>query len=321
MEAYMSRLLMTYKMFPCSIAKYFRRAAESLGHEIWTAGTFDATLPWGLDRDYSAHIDTPDYEIPQGFTFFPIEPLLADCPFTPDAIISIDAGLSILSVKETNIPNTIVLTDPHALPQHYIDNIPNYDLVVCMQQFYADKFEFDREGYKHPMLWIPYAADNWYHTWGGTNFDNREFDACIVSGLLYENRRKGIEMMRAAGLNVFQTHGLLGYEMAVPYNNSVIAYNWSSEKDLPARFFEGLAMRNLVLTNRVPDLAAFDGLVEGQHYVAFDTHDEMLEKAKYYAAHRDEAWIIASRGYGAYWAQEHTYINRMTRILDCLGVK
>lgn len=317
----MAKLLLTYKMYPVSIAKYFRRAAESLGHEIWTAGTFDATLPWGLDKDYTAYIDTPDYEIPQGFTCFPIEPLLADCPFTPDAIISFDAGLSILSVKETQIPNAIVLTDPHALPQHYIEGIPNYDLVVCMQQCYMDKFEFDREGRRHPILWVPYAADHVYHIWNGTDFSNREFDVCIISGLLYENRRKGLEMMHAAGLNVFQTHGLLGSEMTVPYNNSVIAYNWSSEKDLPARFFEGLAMRNLVLTNRVPDLPLFDGLVDGFHYVSFGTHDELLAKATYYATHRDEAWVIASRGYGAYWAQEHTYVNRMARILDCLGVK
>lgn len=316
-----SKLLLTYKMYPVSIGKYFRRAAEALGYTVWTAGTFDPTVPWGLDRDYSAHIDTPDYIIPDGFTFFPIEPLLADCPFTPDAIISFDAGLGILGVKETNIPNAIVLTDPHALPQHYIQSIPQYDLVVCMQQYYAEKFEFDREGRKHPMLWVPYAADHEYHTWNGTDFTDRNFDACIVSGLLYEQRRKGIELMRSGGLNVFQTHGLLGKEMAEPYNNAVIAYNWSSEQDLPARFFEGLAMRNLVLTNRVPDLDGFDGLKDGVHYVAYDDYESLLRKANYYARHRDEAWDIASRGYGAFWAQEHTYLNRMSKILDCLGVK
>jgi spore maturation protein CgeB len=142
----------------------------------------------------------------------------------------------------------------------------------------------------------------------------------VISGLMYANRKAGFEAMTDAGLVTYQDSGLLLDQASEAYGESIIAYNWSSERDLCARFWEGLAMRNLVLTNRLDELQHFPELQEGVHYEAFGSIDELVDKAKYYSANRDAAWKIASRGYAAFYASNHTYTQRIGLLLDAMGL-
>lgn len=303
----MAKILMSYKHYPVTIAKFFKNALINSGHQVWTVGTFSDTVPWDVTKDYSKHIDRPDLIVEDGVAY-PVELAMLECPFSPDAIISIDAGFYLLGCKSYEIPNAVVLTDPHALGEHYARGSKlQYDKIFNMQNCYKLDNEF----------WLPYAFEPKLHYWTGTNFNNREYNVCILSGLLYPQRRAAIDAMRSLGLSVYQDSGIL-YEDGTPlYNNAVVAFNWSSQQDLCARFFEGLAYRNLVIANRVPDMSII-GLDEGRDYVAFSDMEELIDKVTYYSVHKDEAWEIASRGYAKVWAGGHTYTNRVNTILDVL---
>ena len=311
-------LIVTQRFFPLTIGRYIRWALEDLGYNIWTAGTFSDTIPWAAEKDYSAYIDYPDFETPEDLNPCPIEPIIAACPFKPDAILSIDASFNCLGVKETNIPNALILTDPHALESWYRDALSQYETIVCMQETYKHLFAHDMNGYPKVLFTMPYAADHKRHYWNGKDFTNRPYDVGIVSGLIYKERGEGLRAMEKAGLKVAVEKGVLYEEYSEWYGNTKIAFNWSSERDLCARFWEGMAMRNLVLTNRIPELQCFPDLKENVHYLAYGSVDECVEKALYYTAHQDEAWAIASAGYSAMWAGNHFWTQRVSLLMDVL---
>lgn len=312
------KLIVTGRHYPLSIMRYMKWALLELGHEIWSAGTFDPTIPWAADRDFSRFIDKPDYETPSDMFSWTAKDVVNNCPFNPDAIISVDAAYYLIGAKETGIPNICILTDPHALPDHYKQSIEHYDKIACMQQCYAHLFETTPSGRAVPVWWLPYAADAKRHFWVGSNFDARPVDVEILSGLMYPERQAGFDALGAAGLVTFQEKGILYEDASEAYGQSVMAFNWSSQNDLCARFFESLAMRTLTITNRVPDLKLFSDLQEDVHYVAFSSVDELVDNATYYARNRDAAWRIASAGYGAWWAGNHSWTQRMSLVLDVL---
>lgn len=311
-------LIVTGRHYPISIMRYMKWALKELGVNIWTAGTFDPTVPWASHIDYSDLIDKPDYETPSDLFCWDARDVLAQCPFKPDAILSVDAGYFLVGANQLGVANAVCLTDPHALSQHYKNSIEQYDLVFCMQEFYRHLFETTPDGRDVPNIWLPYAADPKRHYWSGSDFSARPIDVAILSGLMYPNRQLGFDTLGAVGLNTLQDKGILFEEASEWYSNSVMAYSWSSEQDLCARFFESLAMRTLTICNRVPDLQMFGDLQEDTHYVAFSDVDELLEKAVYYAKNRDAAWKIASAGFGAFYSGNHSWTQRMSLVLDVL---
>ena len=67
---------------------------------------------------------------------------------------------------------------------------------------------------------------------------------------------------------------------------------------------------------RHPDLA---GLYDEGHEVeAWSDIDELVEKARYYLAHEDEALAIAERGHKR-WKADHTWERRFCALLDALA--
>lgn len=303
----MAKILMSYKHYPVTIAKFFRNALLDAGHQVWTVGTFSDTVPWDTTKDYSRHIDTPNLIVDDWVQGYPVELAVEQCGFNPDCIISIDAGFHLIGCKNYDRPNAVVLTDPHALGQYYEQSKLNYNKIFNMQKYYKTSSEF----------WLPYAFEPKSHYWMGEDFDNRTYDVCILSGLLYPERRIAIDAMRSLGFSVYQDSGILYEDGTRLYNNAVIAFNWSSQQDLCARFFEGLAYRNLVIANRVPDMVDI-GLTENLDYVAFDDIEELIDKVSYYSINKDKAWEIASRGYAKVWSGGHTYHHRVNTILDVL---
>jgi hypothetical protein len=157
--------------------------------------------------------------------------------------------------------------------------------------------------------WLPYAYDPYLHV--KQNLD-QEYDV-VFSGLQYEHRVEALEAMKAAGLRVNSTLGLIYYEYVNEYNKGKIAFNYSSKKDLPARFWEGLAMGRMMLTNKVPDLDLLE-FKDGVDYVGFTTVSEAVEKAKYYAEHDAERIKIAQSGYEK--VKPHTYQERCKKLLE-----
>lgn len=197
---------------------------------------------------------------------------------------------------------------------NYTNQYTAAHVCVIMQDCYKDKYE--EQGRR--CQWVPYAFDPKVHYWNPKR--RIEHDVTLISGLMYENRVRALARFQSAGLTVRHEVGLLFDRGTEVYNQGRIAFNWSSERDLPMRFWEGLAYRNVVLTNRVPDLDTLTEFQENVHYLAFDTLDECVEKALWVKRHPEEAEKMADLGYARVWIGRHTYNQRAARVLRMVGI-
>lgn len=311
----MAKILAGYKHYPISMARYFVRALRRAGHEVFTVGPYFEGLPWAQGMTFEKYLDRPDFETPD-LEWFPISLALGVCPWKPDLILSLDAGFHLCyrGNPHFDTPHALFMTDPHALD--YTHQCEDADFIFCAQDVYADRYR--NLGYT--VHWLPYAYDPEWH-WGNPYYAARPGDIAIVTGLVYANRALALGALDGAGLKVGFATGLLGPDLSKFYSGYLMALNWSSQLDLPCKFWEGLAMGNLVITNRLPDLAKVYDLREDVDYVAFDTLSELLDKAKYFALHRDEAFKIAWHGHNQVVENHHTYDRRVEYMLACCGVK
>jgi hypothetical protein len=217
-----------------------------------------------------------------------------------------------------NILNVVIATDPHAFPAHYYqESFRDADVMYMMQACYAKPFR----DIGLPVRWLPYAFDPEFHYWN-PNTHKTHF-VTLITGLMYPERILAKQQLEVARFSVFNEGGYLFDEGCEIYNRGVIALNWSSRKDLPMRFWEGLAYRNVVLTDRAWDLplvAEQFGIREDEHYLAFDTVEELIHKANMVRANPSHYAAVAARGYAAVWAGQHTYTTRAAQILRDTGL-
>jgi len=308
----MRRVVLSYAHFPISVARFFKMGFRKLpGVEVFSVGPCSyGVIPWQPHTDFSAYQDVPDLELfPVVAGSYPAKDVLEQLDFTPEGVVMIDAGFY-LSGGTAELPRALIGTDPHCLNYHEQAKLVN--AVYIMQHCYMYKTENAR--------WLPYCYEPDVHYWDPDA--PKEHDITFI-GVLYPERIELLEQMRSAGLRVHYEQGRLMEEGTAFYNRGHIAWNLSSRNDLPMRFWEGLAYRNLVVTNRVSDLEklAEMGCREGEHYIAYDRDDpqEMLEKLRYYceAAHAEERERIATAGW--VWVQQHTYACRAKQVLDSIG--
>lgn len=292
------KILIHGRHFPVAMFRFFHWAFEDLGHEVFTVGPYSGgTIPWG-NFFYPNHTFPPDYILPD--TTISLHQVLSKIDFKPDMILQ--AGDTSYLDGLASVPNCILMTDPHVV--NYLPRFMSATHVFNMQNFYMTRNQH----------WIPYA----YYPGIHKRIESKksiEFDV-VFSGLQYEHRVKALEKMRENGLRVFSSLGLIYENYVDAYNQGLIAFNWSSKEDLPARFWEGLAMGRMVLTNRVPDLTELE-FKEGVDYVGFSTLEEAVDKAKYYAKHTKEALEIAANGFKK--VQPHTYQKRCEKILEVVN--
>lgn len=81
------------------------------------------------------------------------------------------------------------------------------------------------------------------------------------------------------------------------------------------RLFQALAAGAFLLHQRVPGLEALTGLRDGEHYVGWDTFEEMHEKIAYYLdpAHKVERETIAAEGL-AFVTERHSFRARVREL-------
>lgn len=306
---------MSYQHYPLSVAKFFKSAFKRVGHEVFSVGPYHERIPWAPQNTYAEYQDVPDLLMPSGvvgnFEYVLNHPLVED--FAPEVCYQFDAAYSLRYRNwETPPMKTVhIATDPHCID--YVNQFKQAHYPVIMQKHYGLKYieeDFSPQ-------WLPYAFDPLIHYWNPKA--RKEWDVTLISGLMYENRKRALAAFTNAGLKVKHVVGALYTEGTELYNKGRIAFNWSSERDLPMRFWEGLAYRNVVLTNRVPDLAEFPEFIEGVHYLAFSTVEEAVEKALWVVKHEEEAEKMATLGYARVWIGRHTYNQRVQRLLRIAG--
>lgn len=312
-----ANILVSARHYPLSVSVFFKRAFRRLGHNVLSVGPYYEKIPWAPTKSFTKYLDKPDIvlpDVPVGDMEYVVNhPLVKD--FDPEALFMFDAGYW-LKYRDGHLPpiNVVyIATDPHCIDAS--EQIKKCHTPVFMQHCYID--QYGRSGLS--IQWCPYAFDPQVHYYSPGRV--RKQDVTLISGLMYPNRIEALEGFKAAGLKVRHEVGLLYEEGTEVYNEGLIAFNWSSLKDLPMRFWEGLAYRNVVLTNRLPDLKALPEFQEDVHYMAFDTLDECIEKAKWIVGHEEESRKIAEAGYVRAWVGRHTYGQRALRLLRLAGVE
>lgn len=295
------KVLIHGRAFPVAMWRWFDWSLRDQGYEVFSVGNYNGgKIPWGDQFDYPQYAFPPDHQIPEGN--YPIKALLNEIEFKPDVIIQ--AADTVFLTGKAPCKNVILETDPHCVD--YAPRLQFADHVFCMQDCYK----------KPGDTWIPYG---WYppvHKY----IPNTHIEHDVVfSGLQYDHRKEALQAMKDNGINVLTTLGLIYDEYVEAYNSGLIAFNWSSKADLPARFWEGMAMGRLVLTNHVPDMDKLTHLKEGIHYVTFNSVADCVEKAKYYVAHPEEATKIGLAAmqevqYDSYYERTNT----MMKVIDGL---
>jgi len=289
-----------YKHYPMAMGRYIHWGLEQAGHEVLSLGPWSkGEIPWeGVDRYpekywYPPTVETPDTPVIKMEDVFDT---FKKADIKPDLLIQA-ADTYYISGKAP-IPHIVIGTDPHVI---------NYNL----PKQHADKYFSMQFHYKEPDDgWMPYGFDPTLYGY----FPNvkKEYDV-VLCGLQYDHRKRVLSRVADKGFKVFSGIGHIYDEYVQLYNSAPIAFNWSSQLDLPARFWEGLAMRRCVVTNRVPDLRKFD-FVDGEDYVGYDGEDEAVEKITELLKNPQEMERIAENGYKK--VQPHTFKARVEKMLE-----
>ena len=278
------RIAIFYRHFPVAMGQYIKWGLEEAGHEVYSCGPYsNGKIPWGDQFYYPEYKFPPDLITPDTKEV-PIKDVLKSIRkdgFEPKIIIQ--AADNYFLPGKADIKNILIGTDPHAVD--YEPYIQDVDYYVCMQKHYIPKKMKN-------AVWMPYAYDKNIHQYKP---DRIKYDV-VFCGLQYPQRVEVLKKIADKGWRVFNKLGVIYEEYTKVYNQGLIAFNYSSKQDLPARFWEGLAMKRCVLTNRVPDLNEFN-FEEGIDYLGFDSIEEAVEKADFYLKKPELLFKIASNGY------------------------
>jgi hypothetical protein len=297
------RCVLSSIWYPMAMATWFWRAFERRKDiDLQIVGPFTGDyIPWNYGmRLPQKYIRTPDVPLPQQTIqqSIPASVVEHQLPWIPDIFIQIDAGFHYSTRPNAGVV-VHVQTDPHVLKNLYTLPKSYSDINFCMQLCYSEPGE----------IYLPYAADETVHY--PMDVD-KIYDACLI-GLQYPTRNSLVDRLRSHGLNVKYTTGEIFDEYRLSYNQSKIALNWSTLDDIPARFFEGMAMNLPLVSNIVPDIEKL-GFIEGTDYFGFRSLDEADNKVKQLLVDEGLRCWVAENGHKKVM-EKHLWRHRVEQIL------
>jgi spore maturation protein CgeB len=303
----MKRILLLGLHYPFAILSYFRHALEKRPDvELVTAGVYTGDyIPWNggmrLPQKYVKRVDLP---LPASFIKPSWKTITDRLGNNFDLVLNVDAGSHL--ADKPDVPYAVVATDPHVLGEWYKDVRPRTDFFFNMQRAYF------QEGDIH----LPYACSPDHH-YAISNVV-KVYDASLI-GLHYPQRDGLVQALRGRDYKVLYELGIVYDEYREQNNSAYVGLNWSSLQDINARFFEAMAMKQVLVANRLPHIEEL-GLEEDRHYLGFDTVEEAVEKVAWARANQFKfADAIANNGYQLVH-ERHTYENRIQQIFNDTGI-
>jgi glycosyltransferase involved in cell wall biosynthesis len=287
-----------------TMARWFWDALDRRNDvEVYSVGPFfDDYIPWNggmhLPKKY---VKVPTVPLPANTAQLrmPYEAVAGQMPEDLDLFLQIDAGWHFVTRPHAKVVAHIQ-TDPHVLKGLYTLPKSYSDFNFCMQTPYLAEGE----------QYLPYAYDPTVHY---SEEEEKIYDVCLI-GLHYNSRSAVMDLLKRKRYKVKYEIGPIFDEYRQAYNQSKVAFSWSSMLDMPARVWEAFALGVPLVTNRIPDLATY--FVEGEHYLGFDTISSTngaIEMIEFLLNNPEHAQIMANAAHRK--VKPHTWDNRINQIL------
>jgi hypothetical protein len=265
-----------------------------------------------------------------------------------DAVIGREQALK-LTIPDDGGKKVYIVSDAHLDDGYRFEKAKQFDYVFFNQKHYIEENKtyllrpgnMDKSRLKGYDLgeYLPHAAepDVFYNFNKGDMAITKKYDLCFIGHMQEYERGNGLGLSRIDVLdhmfkaipNFYFGSRNPGYpdknmfrDAAKKFCESKIVFNVSIGNDVNMRLWETLSTGSFLLTNDIPELKNIEdyGLKAGIHYVAYNSLEDAVKKAKYYIEHDEEREKIAEAGYNQF-LKTGTYETRVKEIFDKIGVK
>lgn len=229
--------------------------------------------------------------------------LKADSLEIPDLIINIDGQLPVQKIP--GVPYFYWETDsffhgPHPEPQIF-------------DKLFIGGSPEDLVNYPPGTIFLPHAFDDEIHR---PHPEAQEFDIVMIGSInhLYAERQRLVQVLRGH-FSVLEEQSDFGEPYAKALSRGKLIFNRSlGEKNIPMRFFEGMAIGCLVENyndNLDPYATAYE------HYIPYTTDEELVKNVAYYLKNEDKRLEMANKA-REHALNNHTYKHRVQTMLEYL---
>lgn len=207
------------------------------------------------------------------------------------------------------VPTVCVLCDTHRNPRARRLIASLFDHVVVYHRNHLAAYRDRPAGTAH---WIPYACDTEVVRDLGRA---RDLDVAFI-GRPYTRERRRIIAALAKRYRLNDQRPYRQGEIAEIYSRAKIVIDLPDGDNIPFRVFEAMSCGALLITRRMP--SGIEELFrEGEHYEAFASEGELLDKVDRYLREDDRRTAMAARGH-AEIQRRHTLSLRMRQLVDAV---
>lgn len=297
------KILIVANHYAVCSARYAADAFTRLGHDVRHVGPERGHHIWGLT-------------LPARYTWEPdgsaFAGLYAGGDMTPDLVIAMDSDPVVLDYAARRADDGGELTVVWGVDSHVRDyrrpHFAHYFLAhkrVSVMEWITPR----QSGPNADMTHLPCAYDPTVFTPSPIPWAEREYDVAMI-GVMYPQRWRVVNDLKAAGLKVLAGTGLVYENMAAAYHNSRISLCLSAAGDVAQRVFETAACGTIVLSDNCPDFQS----LQPTGFWIYEDGANLVDAVRQILAQPAEAErnIEASLE----WVRDHTWDARAQVIVD-----
>ena len=232
-----------------------------------------------------------------------------------DAILWVDWGedaigecLPYKPIDMSGYDNTIYITSDTHLGYDYRMNKAKEFKKVYTNQIDA-VYIFGKDGVD--AKWLPHAVEP--QAYPDKPLCIKKYDIGFVGFVTFEKRAIFLDRMLKEFPNFYVGQHFFE-ECAEIYRQSKIVLNTSATDDLNMRFFESWGTGSFTLSEYIPSFDIMDLPVDPE-MISYKSHDECVEKVKYYLENAYEREIVVN-AMKDYILKYHTYSARVNQIFN-----
>ena len=193
--------------------------------------------------------------------------------------------------------------DCHMIQGSKTDYYNAVDRVYIAQSYYLDLYPPEKTFY------LPLACDPNVHK--RSEHIKQNYDIGFLGNDTYPDRRMLLDQLQE-NYHILRNTGIYGPAYSRELSKCMMIFNMSMLHDVNMRFFEGMAIGRLLLTDYLPEQDEF--ATPGIHYEIYKDFPELKKKIDYYIEYpalRERIALQGSRNI----RQNHTYKHRLLKIL------